>query len=110
MTYGDWSSDVCSSDLEDLGGLLAQRIDVSRGRLRELGARRARRGVGDREQADLVGALELGLALDPVLGPRRDLRAGALDVVVEALLHGRQLLRRGVEQLVLLVELDRLEL
>ena len=77
----------------------------------ELRARRAGRRIVDVEQADLVRALELGLPLAPTPAARcDDLRVRALLVVVEALLDVRELLRRGVEQLVLLVELDLLQL
>ena len=81
-------------------------LDLDGLELREACANRAGRRLGDVEHADLVRALKLGLALDPVLLAGGDLRTRALHEVVELLLLAGELLCGGVEQLVLLVELD----
>src|SRR6187401_3673934 len=59
ITYGDWSSDVCSSDLRPRPARPRSRLDRRPAR-RHPGVRRARRSEERRVGKSVVGCVDLG--------------------------------------------------
>src|SRR5713226_3163066 len=95
---GDWSSDVCSSDLDDLDFLLAGRLkdDVELVLLLDLRLAAAGSGRGGRSDRDRRGGLDVERLLE-LLHELRELEEGHLlerveQVVATELRHGAEIL------------------